>query len=299
MDLRALRYFIETVRHNSFTLAAEQLCVTQSTVSKMLRQLEEEVGQPLLLRDGRRLRLTDAGRVVFERGQQAVGLMRELGRELDDLTTLARGELTVGLPPMVNLLFPPVVKAFRERHPEVRLRLRENGGRAIEQQVADGELETGVTVLPADPSLGLTALSVGAHPVLVAGPRDAAWTLAGRVGLSELVNTPLILPADDFSLTRQVRDAFRSIHAEPLVVAQSGQWDFLVAMAAAGLGTTLIPAPLLARLQPDAGLAVRPLAEPAISWNVALIHAPGRYLSHAARAWLAVCGTVLAPAAVG
>ena len=76
MDLRALRYFIETVRHNSFTLAAEQLCVTQSTVSKMLRQLEEEVGQPLLLRDGRRLRLTDAGRVVFERGQQAVGLMR-------------------------------------------------------------------------------------------------------------------------------------------------------------------------------------------------------------------------------
>lgn len=299
MDLRALRYFVETVRHNSFTLAAEHLCVTQSTVSKMLRQLEDEIGQPLLLRDGRQLRLTDAGRVVFERAQQALGLMRELNRELDDLTTLARGELTVGLPPMVNLLFPPVVKAFREQHPEVRLNLRESGGQVIEQQVASGELETGVTVLPADPALGLATLSVGRHPVLVVGPRDAAWTRTSPLELSELAGEPLVLPPDDFSLTRQVRDAFRAIGAEPLIVAQSGQWDFLVAMAAAGLGTTLIPAPLLARLQPDEALAVRALAEPAISWNVALIHAPGRYLSHAARAWLAVCEAVLTPAAMG
>ena len=53
MDLRALRYFVETVRHSSFTHAAEHLCVTQSTVSKMVRQLEDEVGQPLLIREGR------------------------------------------------------------------------------------------------------------------------------------------------------------------------------------------------------------------------------------------------------
>lgn len=68
MDLRALRYFVETVRHSSFTQAAGHLCVTQSTVSKMVRQLEDEVGQPLLIREGRGVRLTDAGRIVFERG---------------------------------------------------------------------------------------------------------------------------------------------------------------------------------------------------------------------------------------
>jgi DNA-binding transcriptional LysR family regulator len=116
MDLRALRYFIETVRHNSFTLAAEALHVTQSTVSKMVRQLEDEIGQPLLIRDGRQLRLTDVGKVVFARGQDAVEGMRRLTREVADLTELSRGELTVGMPPMVNLLFPPVVKRFCERH---------------------------------------------------------------------------------------------------------------------------------------------------------------------------------------
>ena len=162
-----------------------------------------------------------------------------------------------------------------------------------------GQLDNSNNKISITPALGLATLSVGSHPVLVVGPREAAWTRASQLELSELAGEPLVLPPDDFSLTRQVRDAFRTIGAEPLIVAQSGQWDFLVAMAAAGLGTTLIPAPLLARLQPDEALAVRALAEPAINWNVALIRAPDRYLSHAARAWLAVCKAVLTPTAMG
>ncbi len=299
MDLRALRYFIETVRHNSFTLAADSLCVTQSTVSKMIRQLEDEVGQPLLLRHGRQLRLTDAGRVVFERGQQALGVMRELSRELGDLTTLARGELSVGLPPMANLLFSPVVKAFRERHPGISLSLKESGGQVIEQQVAGGELEIGVTLLPADPSLGLVTRSFGRFPIHAVGARQASWAASPAVELAALQAEPLVLLPDDFSLTRQLRGAFRAIGVEPRVVAQSSQWDFLVTMAVAGLGTTFMPAPLLARLRLGSELAARPLADTGIDWNVALIHMPGRYLSHAARAWLQVCEDVLAPPPVG
>ena len=63
MDARALRYFVETVRHASFTQAARALFVTQSTVSKMIRQLEEEAGAQLLIRDGHTARPTDTGRV--------------------------------------------------------------------------------------------------------------------------------------------------------------------------------------------------------------------------------------------
>lgn len=61
MDVRALRYFTEVVRQQSFTRAAQKLFVTQPTISKMLRQLEEELGCTLILRDGRRLHLTDSG----------------------------------------------------------------------------------------------------------------------------------------------------------------------------------------------------------------------------------------------
>ena len=70
MDIRSLRYFVETARLSSFTQAAELLHVTQSTISKMVHQLEEELGTPLFVRDGRRLGLTDTGRVVYGRGPE-------------------------------------------------------------------------------------------------------------------------------------------------------------------------------------------------------------------------------------
>jgi DNA-binding transcriptional LysR family regulator len=60
LDIRSLRYFVTTVQLNSFTQAAESMYVTQSTISKMVRQLEEEVGEALLIRQGRKLVLTDA-----------------------------------------------------------------------------------------------------------------------------------------------------------------------------------------------------------------------------------------------
>ena len=294
MDLRALRYFVETVRQNSFTLAAERLNVTQSTVSKMIRQLEDEIGQPLLIRDGRQLRVTDVGRIVLERGQEALGTMTRLTREVGDLRDLVRGELTVGIPPMVNLLFPPVVTTFRARYPSVSLTLREDGGQVIEQQVAAGELEVGATLLPADPALGLATRSFGRYPLCVVGSARAGWARSGAVSVASLRDEALLLLGDDFSLTRRIREATRAAGFEARVAAQSGQWDFLVALAATGLGTTLIPAPLLARLKLPGDLAVRPLAEPQLDWHVALIWQPGRYMSHAARAWLSTCDSALA-----
>lgn len=65
MDIRTLRYFVEVVRQQSFTRAAEKLFVTQPTISKMLKNLEDELNCTLLIRDGRKLLLTDTGRVVL------------------------------------------------------------------------------------------------------------------------------------------------------------------------------------------------------------------------------------------
>ncbi|ANB75588.1 hypothetical protein AYM40_24910 [Paraburkholderia phytofirmans OLGA172] len=66
-----MRYFVRTVRLGNFTQAASAVFVTQSTISKMVRQLEEEIGQPLLIRDRTQVALTDVGRVIYERGCKA------------------------------------------------------------------------------------------------------------------------------------------------------------------------------------------------------------------------------------
>ncbi|MCA1325847.1 LysR family transcriptional regulator [Herbaspirillum sp. alder98] len=292
MDIRALRYFTETVRLNSFSRAADALHVTQSTVSKMVRQLEQELDAPLLIRDSRTLQLTDTGRVVYEQGQQILAAMQRLHAEIRDTQAQRLGHLDIGIPPMINILCTPVLKAFRERHPEIVLKLKEDTGPQIEQRVASGELEIGMTVLPVDPALELEVMPVARYPIWAVA--QAGSFQKGRVTLRcrQLDGMPLVMLNNEFGLTRSLRGTFREIGIAPQVAAQSGQWDWLVAMALGGMGTALLPEPFIHRIATDQLQAVR-LTEPEVQWQVAYV-TRGGYLSHAARAWMAVSAELFA-----
>lgn len=293
MDIRSLRYFVETVRLNSFTQAAESLHVTQSTISKMVRQLEEEVGAQLLLREGRKLTLTDTGQVVYARGMEILATMRKLMVEVRDTQTVERGRLTVGIPPMTNLLFTPVLKAFRERYPNIQLSLQEDAGQTIERQVAHGDLEIGLTVLPADPALELQSSPIACYPIWAVAAAGTFQKNRTTLKLKALANTPLVLLKDDFAMTRALHAAFTDAGFEPVIAAQSGQWDWLVAMASAGMGVALLPEPFIDRLAIGQLDAVK-LVEPELQWRPGHVWR-GQYLSHAARAWLELCDELLGP----
>ncbi|CAM4074457.1 LysR family transcriptional regulator [Kerstersia similis] len=291
MDIRALRYFIETVKRASFTQAAEALYVTQSTISKMVRQLEEEIGAPLLIREARGVHTTDVGQIVYERGQEILAGMRRITLEVQETTGLTRGALTVGIPPMVNLLFTPVVQRFRERYPAIELQLREATGQGVERLVASGELEVGATILPADHP-ELISQAFGDYPLWVVGP--ARSPLRGRKTLAfeQLAELPLLMLDEDFALTRRLRQAFRSAGFTPKVATHSAHWDFLVSMASAGLGYAVLPDPLIRRLK-TTDMCLMRLVKPDLKWQVGHIWPRERYISHAARAWLEVCAEVM------
>ena len=90
---------MEVVRQGGFTRAAESLNVTQPAISKMIRQLEDQLGASLLIRNSRGIRLTEAGRLAYERGQDILEGVNLLKVELEALKGLARGNLSLGLPP--------------------------------------------------------------------------------------------------------------------------------------------------------------------------------------------------------
>jgi DNA-binding transcriptional LysR family regulator len=101
---------------------------------------------------------------------------------------------------------------------------------------------------------------------------------------------PVVVPAEGFALGRHLREAWQRAGVNPKVVAQSSQWDFLLSMAESGMGTAVLPEPLLQRLKLPPRLVVRALPARELSWVVAHVWAADRYLGHAARAWLACCG---------
>ena len=168
MELRALRYFVEVVKQKSFTGAAEQMFVTQPTISKMVKALEDEIGSPLLLREGRQMVLTDAGQIVYQRGLDVLAAHARLEAELNDLGTFGRGTLTIGIPPMGGTLFTPAIAAFRQRYPKVELKLFERGSKAIE---AAGR---------ADPDIALPVLDNAVRRVRREAIRRAEGVAAAR-----------------------------------------------------------------------------------------------------------------------
>lgn len=286
MELKALRAFEEVVRTGSFTRAAECLYLTQPTISKMVRALEEELGVPLLLREGRSVRLTDAGRIVHEHGQAVLAASARLRGELESVGELVRGQLRMGLPPMAGgAFFAPVIGAFRQRHPGVELILIEDGARKLEDGVVAGDLELGVTVLPCARE-GLETLEFSSEDVCLLAPADTRWAERESIVIEDLRDESLVLFNTGFALTERITAACRDAGFAPHVAARSGQWDFIAELVSARLGVALLPRRFCERLD-RRRFTWAPLLRPHIPWRLALIWRSETYLSHAARAFLA------------
>lgn len=284
MEMRELRYFVEVVRKGGFTRASDSLHVTQPAISNMVKALEEEIGSPLLVRERRRVLLTEAGRIVFERAEGLLDSVRRLEEEVAELSTLRRGRVRIGLPPMVGMsFFPGVLAEFHRTHPQIVLELREEGGRRIEALVLDRELDVGATVLPTD-EVAFGTLPFVKDVVRAVLPRGHPLARKRELSLRELEKTPFLLHRPEFAVHELVLLACRKAGFTPTIVSESSQWDFLVAMVVAGLGVALLPETICAQL--DRRQVTSVLVKPTIPWDLALIWRRDRYLSPATRAWL-------------
>ncbi|WP_244826526.1 LysR family transcriptional regulator [Caballeronia sp. TF1N1] len=291
MELRALRYFVEVVKQKSFTAAAEHMFVTQPTISKMVKSLEDEVGSPLLLREGRQMVLTDAGQIVYQRGVDVLAAHARLEAELNDLGTFGRGTLTIGIPPMGGALFTPVIAAFRERYPKIELKLFEQGSKAIEAALIEGELELGGVLQPVDAET-FDVLPVSRQLLWLVAQKGSRWDGLNEVVLADLAAEPFVFYGESLALNDVVLNACRAAGFAPTIVGRSGHWDFMAALVQAGIGIALLPAPYCGRLDAEA-FTCRPVVAPEIRWDMAVGWRRNGYLSHAARAWIEVAREIL------
>jgi DNA-binding transcriptional LysR family regulator len=285
MDVRALRTFVEVARRQGFTRASASLRVTQPAISKMVRALEEELGTPLLVRERRRVILTDAGRIVLERAQGILDALRVLEEDVVELSALRRGRLRIGMPPIVGVaFFPPLLGEFHTAHPGIVLELREEGSHHIESLVRERELDVGAVVLPTDERAFATMPFVHDELRVVLHP---SHPLARRQALSlrELAGTPFVLYRPEFALHGHILEACRRAGFAPHVASESSHWDFIVAMVAANIGVALLPHTICRQLDRRQVRTV-PLARPVIPWDVALVWLKDRHLPPATRAFL-------------
>lgn len=284
MELRNLRALVEVARQGGFTAASRTLFLSQPSVSKAVRQLEEELGETLFTRSGDGARLTEAGEVVLARAVAMLAEAEHMQAELAEMHGLFTGKLRLGLPLFGSArLFAPLFAAYRQRYPGVEIELLEQGSARLEAAILAGELELGVSLLPVaevfevqpvrdDP---LMALLWADHPL---SGRD-------RLGLAELAPSPFILFEHGFALNPRIEAACLARGFSPQVSARSSQMDFIVALVASGMGVALVPR-LMTEARSLGPVRAVLVDEADLRWRAALVWRRGARLSPAARAWL-------------
>ena len=284
MQLRTLRAFVEVVRQGGFSAAAKTLCATQSTVSKAVKQLEDEIGLVLLDRAANRQTLTAAGQIVLRRAQAMLAQRDDLGAELDELRGLQRGSLRIGFPPIgSDVLFAPIFARYRRRYPGIDIQLVEHGSKRLEEMVLAGELDLGASLLPVSDVFAFQSLRCEPIDALLAVDHPLAQT--DGVALTDLAALPFILFEAGFALNPMILEACGGCGFTPAITARSSQINFIIELVAAGVGVGFLPR-MIAQRRAHPGIKAVPLSSPALVWHMALVWRQAGYLSHAAKAWL-------------
>ena len=283
MELKNLRAFVEVIRQNGFTAAGKTLCATQSTVSKAVRQIEDEIGAPLLDRLALKPRLTAVGEAVYARALRMLAERDDLLLEIAELRGLKRGVLRLGLPPVGSgILFAPLFTKFRKLYPGVDIRLVEHGSARLEEILRLGEIDFAASLLPVDADFAWH--EIRRDPLMTLVAADSPLASKERVRIDDLRDIPLILFESGFAQNRVIINACHSKGFEPVVAARSSQIDFIVELVAAGMGAAFLPR-LLDQRRTRVGVVSLVLDEPDVDWRLALVWREGAYLSDAARAW--------------
>ncbi|MGY4730927.1 LysR family transcriptional regulator [Burkholderia pyrrocinia] len=286
MELRNLHAFIEVVLQGSFTEASKTLCMTQSAVSKSVKQLEGELDVSLLTRTGSKLAITAAGEVVFQRARQMLAVRDDMLAELGEMHDLKRGSLRIGLPPVgSDVLFAPIFTAFRNRYPDVDVSLVESGAGHLEEALRAGDVEIAGILGPVPDEFD--ELPLWSEPIVVVCARTHPLAKLEKVDFEALSTEPLILFEPRFKMHRMIVDACIRHGFHPKVVAESSQIAFMVKLAATGLGMTFLPR-LVAEQYDHGNVVLLELGEPTAMWNMAIAWRHDAFLSKAAKAWLAL-----------
>lgn len=241
MELRHLRYFVALGERLSFTRAAKQVHVTQSTLSHQIRQFEDELGLSLFDRVGKRVVMTEAGEQLFPAVTKALGDIDAAVRGLRGDSAQIDGTLRIGVVHSVNVnLMPACLALFLARHPSVRIVVEELAAPMVEKRLLAGEIDLGIAYEPA----GLADLTFEAlYDEELALAVTPAHPLAGhkRIRMIELHRRPVILLTQDFATRRMLDGWFESSGAEPKVVVEMNTIGAMLDMVRSSGVAAIVP----------------------------------------------------------
>jgi len=279
MELRQLRYFVRIVDLGSLSKAAADLFVAQPALSKQIAALEAELKAVLLVRSPRGVTPTEAGQAFY---RQAQSVLRQIGRIPDEVRSAQAaptGVVAVGMPfSASNMLAPALVAAVGERLPGLRLAITQEGSGELEGLLAGGRLDLSLLYERARPSPQVERRVLLSEDLYLVSARGSR----ADVPLAEVARHRLILPGPRNSTRQVVEQAFAKAGLRLDLAAEVDVPWTSKAMAAAGLGATVLSRSALYPESAEGGFVARRIVRPALTRRLELCTSRGETPGRAA-----------------
>ncbi len=215
MEDHRLKAFCLLAELKSFSKAAEAKFITQSAMSHLIKNLEEELGVKLINRDSKKISLTPAGRVFYQYAKRILGLYKEMENEVYNIATKVKGALYIGATPTVAVyLLPQVLYEFMKRHSEVRVELSVDSTEKIVESLETGSIDLGIVEGKLKSKL-LNTEEIAEDEIVVIASDDNPLAGKEKVAPRELLSQPFIMPARGSGLREFVEDFFRQMKLNP------------------------------------------------------------------------------------
>jgi DNA-binding transcriptional LysR family regulator len=282
MQLHQLSYALAVAEEQSFTRAAARLHLAQPSLSRQVRLLEHELGVVLFNRGPGQgpVTLTPDGNTLLPFMQRVMADIEATGAEARALSGMARGRMAVGATPsLITSALAPALVQFHASHPGIDLSVVEGGSHQLVPQVAAGEVDLALVVLPVtDPLVVTTPLFD--DPLVLATAAGHPYATRRRVRVRDLDGLDLVMFREGYDLRTVTLAACLEAGVEPHLVCEGGEMAGVLAFVAARLGAAVVPA---IALPGDGSLVGIPFTAPTLSRTVALAQRGDRALARPAR----------------
>ncbi|GAA1693671.1 LysR substrate-binding domain-containing protein [Glycomyces endophyticus] len=284
MRPQQLQAFLTVAQTRHFTQAAEELGVTQPSLSKQIQALETELGAPLLTRNRSRIELTDAGHTLLPHARTITAAHAAAHADIDDVLAVRAGHLRLGATPsLCSWLGAPLLTRNRNTHPHVTVTLTEDGSGPLAEHLAAGDLDFAFTAGDTGHHPNLTVQPLLAEALVVTSAAHLPpLTRQAYIGLPQLREQAFVLPAHGYDLRDLTITTCETAGFTPRTGVDGGATDAVASLVEAGLGIALLPA-MIAAGRP--GLRATPLAPPGASRTIALASRREAPLTKAAQAF--------------
>lgn len=274
MDIRQLQYLVALAREKHFTRAAQACHVTQPTLSGRIRQLEQELGVPIVARGQRFHGFTPEGARVLKWAHRILDHWNSLQQDIEAMRGAIgplAGRLSVGAIPSALPMAGLITKAMHDRHPGVELVVLSQSSIDILRHLEDFSIDVGLTYLDNEPIEGMRAEAVYLERYCLLVRADHPLAGAAAVSWAEAADEPLCLLTPDNQNRRIIDRAFRTVECAPIPRLETNSVINLCANVHLMGLASIIPEYFLEVLGPISDVRAVPLIEPVIAHSVGLV----------------------------